>query len=310
MSLHFRFVVVALLLLLAACTPKQPVLDLPEAENMHFTPDGRLIVSGKGIFEIVQRDGQYQKLSLYAGDCAFAGIAQRGSWLYSVCATGPLWASKRYLLAAELQPGVTPQFQPIKEIDLVIPNGMAFDRNGVLLLADENFFGVGKVVRVHIEDGAPPRVTRLDNWLDYRYGIWHPNGIRIVGDQLFMTDGGKVKIVRFDDAGNVLDNRTLYSRATVFDDLLPACGGAAVADYINGTVLYVDRDGVKRYESSLQSFPGASSIQIGRAPLFTGHQLLITEKGMLLETDSRVGDKLSTISADFDLAAYAANCPL
>lgn len=304
----FPLVVLTLLLLLAACTPKQPVLDLPDAENLHFTPDGRLIASGKGIYEIVLRNGQYEAVPLYAGDCAFAGIAQRGNWLYSVCATGPLWASKRYLLAAEVQPGITPQFQIIKQIDLVIPNGMAFDRNGVLLLADENFLGVGKVVRVHIADGATPQVTRIDDWLDYRHGVFYPNGIRVVGDQLFLTDAGKVKIIRFDDDGTVLDNRTLYSRNTIFDDLLPACGGAAVADYINGTVLYIDRDGNKRYESSAQSFPGASSLQIGRPPLFTGYQLLVTEKGMLLETDSRIGDKLSTIRADFDLAEYVASC--
>ena len=304
----FPLVVLTLLLLLAACTPKQPVLDLPDAENLHFTPDGRLIASGKGIYEIVLRNGQYEALPLYAGDCAFAGIAQRGNWLYSVCATGPLWASKRYLLAAEVQPGITPQFQIIKQIDLVIPNGMAFDRNGVLLLADENFLGGGKVVRVHIVDGATPQVTRIDDWLDYRHGVFYPNGIRVVGDQLFLTDTGKVKIIRFDDDGTVLDNRTLYSRNTIFDDLLPACGGAAVADYINGTVLYIDRDGNKRYESSAQSFPGASSLQIGRPPLFTGYQLLVTEKGMLLETDSRIGDKLSTIRADFDLAEYVAGC--
>lgn len=296
------------LLLLTACTPKQPVLDLPDAENLHFTPDGRLIASGKGIYEIVLRNGQYEAVPLYAGDCAFAGIAQRGNWLYSVCATGPLWASKRYLLAAEVQAGITPQFQIIKQIDLVIPNGMAFDRNGVLLLADENFLGGGKVVRVHIADGATPQVTRIDDWLDYRHGVFYPNGIRVVGDQLFLTDTGTVKIIRFDDDGTVLANRTLYSRNTIFDDLLPACGGAAVADYINGTVLYIDRDGNKRYESSAQSFPGASSLQIGRPPLFTGYQLLVTEKGMLLETDSRIGDKLSTIRADFDLAEYVASC--
>ena len=309
MSFCLRFVSVLFLLLLAACTPKQPVLDLPDAENLHFTPDGRLIASGKGIYEIVLRNGQYQAVPLYSDDCGFAGIAQRGDWLYSVCATGPLWAPKRYLLAAQLQAGMTPQFQIIKEIELAIPNGMAFDRNGVLLLADENFFGGGKVVRVHIADGVVPQVTRIDTWLDHRHGVFYPNGIRVVGDQLFLTDAGNVKIIRFDDDGNVLANRTLFSRATIFDDLLPACGGAAVTDYINGTVLYIDRDGNKRYESSAQSFPGASSVQIGRPPLFTGYQLLITEKGMLMETDSRVGDKLSTISADFDLAEYAANCP-
>ena len=299
---------VALSLLLAACTPKQPLLDLPDAENLHFTPDGRLIASGKGIYEIVQRNGQYEAVPLYGADCAFAGIAQRGDWLYSVCATGPLWASKRYLLAAKLQTGVSPQFQIIKQIDLVIPNGMAFDRNGVLLLADENFLGGGKIVRVHIADGAIPQVTRIDDWLDYRHGVFYPNGIRVVGDQMYFTDTGAVKIIRFDDDGNVLDHRTLYRRNTIFDDLLPACGGAAVADYINGTVLYIDRDGNKRYESSPQTFPGASSLQIGRPPLFSGHQLLVTEKGMLLETDSRIGDKLSTIRADFDLAEYAASC--
>lgn len=309
MSLIGRFVLLSLLFSLAACTPKHVLLDLPEAENLHFTPDGRLIASGKGIFEIVLQDGRYQAVSLYDGDCGFAGIAQRGNWLYSTCATGPLWAMKRYLLAAELRDNETPLFQIIKEIDLVIPNGMAFDRNGVMLLADENFFGAGKIVRIHIEDGEPPTVSNIETWLDGRYGVWHPNGVRVVDDQVFFTDGGQVKVFRFDDAGSILEQRILFTRATIFDDLLPVCDGTIVTDFIKGTVLYVDRDGNKRYESKAQSFPGASSIQIGRAPLFGSNQLIISEKGMLLETDSRIGDKLVSIAADFDLAEYAATCP-
>jgi len=309
MSLFCRFISMVVVLLLAACTPKQYVLDLPDAENMHFTPEGRLIASGKGIYEIVLREGKYKALALYDGDCAFAGIAQRGKWLYSTCAAGPLWAPKRYLLAAELRAGATPQFQIISEINLVIPNGMAFDGQGVLLLADENFFGAGKVVRIHLDDTAFPRITNIETWLDGRHDVWHPNGVRVVGDEVFLTDGGQVKIFRFDAAGQVLAQRTLFSRATVFDDLLPICGGAVVADFIAGTVLYVDRNGVKRYESTPQTFPGASSMQIGRAPLFNSQQLLITEKGMLLETDSHIGDKVVAIGANFDLAQYAANCP-
>lgn len=309
MRLLHRFFLFSSVILLAACTPKEKILDLPDAENMLFTPEGRLIVSGKGIYEIVRENGSYRAISLYDGDCAFAGIAQRGHWLYSVCAGGPIWAMKRYLLAAELKPDRSLRFQILREIDLVVPNGMAFDRNGVLFLADENFFGSGRIVRVQIADGESPRVLRIDTWLDGQHGVKHPNGVRVVGDQLFFTDGGAVKIFRFDDFGNILDSRVLYQRATVFDDLLPACGGAAVADYVAGTVLYVDRNGVKQYESTAQSLPGASSVQIGRPPLFATNQLLITEKGMLLETDSTIGDKLVRINAGFDLAAYAANCP-
>ncbi|MBI2380606.1 MAG: hypothetical protein HYV16_07625 [Gammaproteobacteria bacterium] len=309
MHLFYRLFLLCCVILLAACTPKEKILDLPDAENMLFTPEGRLIVSGKGIYEILRDNGSYRAVSLYDGDCAFAGIAQRGDWLYSVCAGGPIWAMKRYLLAAELKPDQSPHFQILREIDLVIPNGMAFDRQGVLFLADENFFGAGKIVRVEIADGDPPRVLRIDSWLDGRHGVKHPNGVRVVGDELYFTDGGAVKVFRFDDFGNVLGSRELYQRTTVFDDLLPACGGAVVADYIAGTVLYVDRNGVKQYESTPQSFPGASSMQIGRPPLFATNQLLITEKGMLLETDSTLGDKLVRIDAGFDLAAYAANCP-
>ncbi len=309
MSWSSRIYAVIAVLVLSACTPKQLVVNLPEAENLHFTPEGRLIATGKGIYEIVKNNGQYHALSLYSADCGFAGIAQRGNWLYSTCATGPLWAMKRYLLAAELKPDQTPQFQIIREIDLVIPNGMAFDPQGRLLLADENLLGTGKIVRIQLAANDPTHVLSIDTWLDARHGVVHPNGIRMDGNAMFITDGGHVKIFQLNALGDVISQRTLFSRVTVFDDLLPACGGAAVADYVSGTVLYVDRNGIKKYESTPQSFPGASSLQIGRAPLFDPYQMVITEKGMLLEGDSRIGDKLVTVRANFDLAQYAADCP-
>ena len=118
MSFCLRFVSVLLLLVLAGCTPKQPVLDLPEAENLHFTPDGRLIASGKGIYEIVLRNGQYQAVSLYAGDCGFAGIAQRGDWLYSVCATGAM-PSRPTVLPASSRPMRTwPSLRPSRALTM------------------------------------------------------------------------------------------------------------------------------------------------------------------------------------------------
>src|SRR3990167_2512761 len=291
-----RWLIWVAVALLAACTPKQKIVDIPEAENLLFTPDGRLFVSGTGIFELVRQDGVLAATSLYDAPCGFAGIAQRDEWIYSVCTSGPVWATKGHLLAAKLTAHITPSFQVIAELDgVALPNGLAFDDRGLLYLADSNYFGAGKVIRLTLTEEAVPRVSRRETVLSAAQNVYHPNGVRIANDTLYLTDGGEVKTFSLAGDGTLSNPRVLYSGVTILDDLLPICGGAIVADYLGGKLFYVDRHGRKRYESKALSFPGASSVQIGQAPLFNPHQLVITEKGILLETGSRIGDALVTV---------------
>lgn len=295
---------------LSACTPKQKLLDIPEAENLLFSSDGRLFVSGTGIYEVIRDGERWQALSLYGERCGFAGIAQRDDWLYSVCTDGPLWAPKGWLLGARLQAGVTPVFQKLARLDgVALANGIAFDREGRFYVADSNYFGAGKVRRYQLSADAVPTLSAPVTVLAAGHGVSHPNGIRFVDDRLWLTDGGQVKRFTLQADGSFSAASVHHSSSTILDDLLPVCDGAIVADYLGGKVFYVDKDGRKRYESKPLSFPGASSVQIGRGPLFANNQLLITEKGILLETGSRIGDALVTVSVDFDLQQAARDCP-
>src|SRR5690606_10496602 len=91
------------------CGHRDVLLDIPSAENLHFTDDGRLFVSsGVGFYEILRNDdGSYRTEPAYDGPtCGFTGVASRNGYLYVACGDGTLWGGP-----LEAQTKVKPIFQ-------------------------------------------------------------------------------------------------------------------------------------------------------------------------------------------------------
>lgn len=324
--------------LLSGCLDKTRVATVPDAENQLFTPDGRLIVTGgTGVFEIV-RDGSggyvAQRLASDApANCNYTGLAQRGTWVFTACQSrANLFAMPdNHLLMAQVQPGQplhfvqVPRPSPDPMDALGLPNGMAFSPAGQLLLADSNLTGLqGGVARLSLDTaGGAPRLVNFERaWLGSAQHLAHPNGVRVQGRSLFVSDLSAVRRYQFDGAGNVpstlpspygpvANEVTVYQGLTVLDDIQPLCGGLAIDDFLGGRLLYLAPNGADAYglptyrlawSSSLGSLQQPSSVQVGRAPLFSGNDVLVTEKGVIGETGSDYGNKLSRVRAPLDLS--------
>lgn len=323
---------------LAGCIEKEKLVKIPDAENILFTNTGKLIVSGgKNIYQIIEKtdvhgNKYFDDDPLYSGgNCAFGGIAQSGNWVFTVC--GELkfeWKGftfrlrqDNHLMAADL----TAEDLEFKVVEttldkdpldsLAIPNGIAFTPSGQLAIADENFFAQSSVGLITLNyDGEDPVLTHFDqDWLGAEFGVQSPNGVRATENELFVSDGNKVRKFTFDDNGNiplefitddgqVIDNgpssNEIYSGSLIIDDIMPYCGGIAVTHFLEGQLVYQDKNGDK-YSTLPFAMESPSALAIGQAPMFSGNDLLVTEKGVLLEHGSNIGNHLTKVPMDFDL---------
>ncbi|CAG1018185.1 hypothetical protein BURC_02926 [Burkholderiaceae bacterium] len=335
-SLRRLALAAAVIPLLAGCLEKDRIASIADAENQLMTPDGRLIVSGgTGVFEIKTAASGFiaQPATSEAGRCNHTGLAQIGAWVFTACQQRPwglLGPPDNHLLAARLVAGQPLHFVQVERASpdpmerLALPNGLAVAPNGRLLIADYNLFMLAGVARVGLDlSGARPRITSFEpNWVGSAHGIAHPNGVRVTGNELFVSDFSFVKRYQFDAAGNVpvqlplgggrfVKNEVLvYQGLTVLDDIQPHCGGLIITDFAGGRLIYMapdgdDANGMPTYRlalhSGLQSLQQPSSVLVGRGPLFGGRDVLVTEKGLLNEFSSDYGNKLSRVKSEVDL---------
>lgn len=326
-------------LLLAGCLQQETLTTVPDAENILFTAEGDLIVSGgRNIYQITEYTDAlgktgYHRRAMYDDQCMFAGIVQQGEWVITVCQEYVLqWSGfflklvrDNHLLAANVhQRPLT--FQRLDKglrndpVDaLALPNGMAVTPDGHLLLADGNFFAKSGVARIRMDYSSDlPRVTGFDrDWIGSAYGLSSANGVRVQGQEVFISDGNKVRRLTFDQAGNlpleltdssggVISNRAtdnvIYQGGIIIDDIMPICGGVAVTQFVSGQLVYVNRQG-QEYATQLLSLESPSSLAIGQPPLFSGSDLIVTEKGILYDHISTVGNKLTRVPMGLDLTA-------
>lgn len=322
---------------LAGCVEQQTMTTIPDAENVMFTTQGDLIVSGgSNIYQVTAStnglgETEYQRRAMYDGKCMFAGIAQQGDWVFTACQeyvfkrSGFFFSLVRdnHLLAANIhqRPMMFTALDKKLKNDpmdaLSLPNGMALTPDGKLLLADGNLLATAGVARISVDTrGSLPSVTKFErNWVGTDYGLSTPNGVRVSGNELFISDGNKVRRMTFDSQGNLplefidqygssfsnkgADN-VIYSGGILIDDIMPVCGGVAVTHFVAGQLVYVNRDG-DSYATQALSFESPSSMAIGQAPMFSGSDLIVTEKGILYDKVSKVGNKATHVPLRFDV---------
>ena len=326
-------------LLISGCIEKEKIATVPDAENILFTTQGDLLVTGgQNIYQLEQLsndDGStyFDPKSVYSGDkCSFAGIAQSGDWAFAVCKEMYFewkgftfrFVQDTHLLAADL----TEESINFVALDtglendpmdaMVIPNGLAFAPTGELLIADENFFAQSSVGRITLDySGDYPKVVQFEaDWLGSDYGVESPNGVRVSGAELYVSDKNRVRRFHFNEAGeipllftnsagdevsNLPDDNIFYTGSVIIDDIMPYCGGIAVTHFLEGQLVYQNAVGEK-YSTLPFSFDSPSALAIGQGPFFNGNDLIVTEKGVLLEHNSDIGNQLTRVPMDFDLS--------
>jgi len=269
-------------LLVSGCIEKEKIAKVPDAENILFTTQGQLFVSGgTNIYQVKATENSdgttsYKEDPVYFGDrkCAFGGIAQSGDWAFSVCKELYLewkgWTLRTvqdtHLLAADLTKEHI-VFKPLDEdlendpMDtMFIPNGIGFAPTGELIIADTNFFAPSTVGRITLDySGDYPRVTHFNaDWLGSEYGFESPNGVRVDGDTMYISDANKVRRLFFNEAGevpllfddangdqvsNLPDDNEFYTGGIIVDDIMPYCGGIAVTHFAESKLVFQNAAG-------------------------------------------------------------------
>lgn len=156
-----------------------------------------------------------------------------------------------------------------------------------------------KILRVALDVNDPLQVVEISVWLDR--GLLAPNGLQADGEYLYLTDSAlpelaAVRRLQWGPEGPTAVD-TVAQFAGVPDDLslLPGAAGTAllVPDFGLGGLRLFAADG--RLLDSLPPltlrFP--SQARAARPPLFAPGDILITEKGLLGDTVSPVGNRLS-----------------
>ena len=313
---------ILVILSLTGCLTKQKITHLAEAENQIITQEGRhFFTSSSGIAEWHYEDGR-KKLSFIETDCdTLNGIVSIENWLIAVCADSKLINPIHKLIKIDLsninpstnKPTVSTLFELT---NIALPNGLAMTPNqDAVLIANYNLLGQGFISRLELNyTDADLSAGEFDlKYLNNNHGIASTNGIKFFNGDLYVSDfqitTASSRIVKISFIANeYLDHQVLYSANTVLDDLLPTCDGILVSDYLLGRLIFISKQG-KVSKSSLQQFPGITSIAWGQAPLFPERTLIITERGILNDRYTLIGNQISSsYISDRVLRDVGANC--
>ncbi|HEX4879435.1 MAG TPA: hypothetical protein VFV39_06295 [Limnobacter sp.] len=282
-----------------ACADITPLLTIPDAENILFSPDGRLFVSGgRNVYEVLANaEGAYEAKALAGQECNFTGLAIARNTLYANCGDGRLWAGP--LKSQNMR------IEPVFQMEgLALANGLVDGPDGTsLYLADGPLSASGlpspKLVKLQLDPQDPLKVIAQSTWLDLAGRF--PNGVQRAGRVLFFSDSappalGQINAVTIRPDGSPSTPVVLAQFNAIPDDFSLVLGGYAVTYFVSGQVARLGLDGsVQESFDPLTFSTGASQVRAGRPPLFKTTDLLVTEKGLLGEQDSPIGNRLTLV---------------
>lgn len=297
-------ILVSLLFIMTACSAKKDIIikKLPDAENMAFSDDGRLFVTGgKSIYEVVRKsDGSYDKVSLYEGDAQFLGVVVSHGYIYANTMRGGLFGKKKnYIMGGRLD--TKPVLKELYYLeDSSLLNGMAVDSAGRLYLCAME----GCIYQVIFSESNPLEVTAVGKLVDKN--LEAANGIKIKDNEIYITDNNfttlhcNLRKITIDKSGNFIEMKTLVHKFGIFDDLVLYNEGILVTNFSGGALSYYDYNGKLLMEGGCADLSCPSSVVPVIGNLFpSGNgKLLVTEKGMLMEMNSPFGNKLVLLAPE------------
>ena len=275
----------------SGCGEKTVLLDIPDAENLLFSPEGRLFVSGGlNVYEVSRNGDAYQARPLLDGSDNFTGLALRGDVLYANGFSGRLYAAR---LSAN------PSLRAIHELGLTSANGLASGPDGELYAVNGPAALTPKIVRLRLDPTDPFRVLEQSDWLSFTPGSSFPNGLQIRGRTLYYSESaptalGRIRKLDIGRDGQPGTAATVASLGTSLPDDFSLVGDAILAAYFtDGRIGLFAADGERLAQTGLGSFQSPSQARLGQPPLFAATDLLVTEKGLLGDNNSRIGNVLS-----------------
>jgi hypothetical protein len=281
-----------------ACAEITPLVDIPDAENLIFSADGRLFVSGgTNVFEITKSGTTFAAAPLAAQDCNFTGLTIARSTLYANCGDGSLWAGS-----------LSTRPMSIKRIfqmtGVALANGLVDGPDGrSLYLADgplpTSSLPSPKLVKLTLDATDPMTVLTQATWLDLAGRF--PNGVQRKGNFVYFTESqlpnlGQLSAVQIRTDGSAGTVSRIASLSTIPDDFSILADGFAVTYFVTGQVVRLGLGGQVVSQFSEGTFTtGTSQARQGVPPMFSATDLLVTEKGLLGESFTPIGNRLTLV---------------
>jgi hypothetical protein len=272
------------------CGERIVLLDIPGAENLIFSPQGRLFVSsGSGVFEIHKNeDGSFRADSISPESCGYTGLAIRGDYLYSSCGDGRFWGTRL---------DAVPQLRLIHTMSgMCIANGTALGADGRIYVVDEPLnvcVPDPKIKRLTIDPGDPLKVTDEEVFVQgsalglLSVGIGNllrfPNGLQAEGSRFYGTDGGSIFSVDLLPDGTAGEVTPILFELDIHDDLGIAGDGLLLANFLTGRITLASKEGEILQSTAPGTFSFPSSVRLGRPPMFEPTDILVTETGVLVD---------------------------
>lgn len=285
------------------CGSKQRLVDIPGAENLFFSDDGRLFVTGnENIYEVLKVDGTLRAEARSAGSTGgsgFGGMAQRGDTLYvTMFDDGGLWAARL---------DEQPEFSLIHPLGLAMPNGMSDGPDGELYVVngplEPGLPPDPKVVRLQFSSADAMQVVDQQDWL--ALPGYQPNGVArrerslyITASRLLPPSLGVLLRVDVDEGGDPSEVHELLEFTSIPDDLSVAGDVLLLSFFSDGAIAVVSLQGELISRSASQSFDSPSQLRVGRPPLFSSREIVVTEKGLLVPNGLPYGSALSVFSEE------------
>ncbi len=280
-----------------SCGSKTVLLTIPDAENLIFSDTGRLFVSGGTDAYEISKDGagEYIVTDIFEGTTNFTGLAIRGNVLYANAFDGQLYAAE---LIAQ------PRLQPIHDYGLAAPNGLVAGPDGELYATNgplaTNALPDPQIVRIDLDPDDPFKVTNQTTW--FTAGLLGPNGIQRRGRTLYVSNTGlgglaEIRTVEINADGSAGASAQLLSFIGLPDDFSLVDDHLLVANFLTGEVMLYDGSGQRLQSTAPLGFSFPSMVRTGQPPLFANTDILVTEKGILGDNVSPVGNVLSVFRA-------------
>ncbi|MDP9142804.1 MAG: hypothetical protein M3O62_18690 [Pseudomonadota bacterium] len=280
-----------------SCGSKTVLLTIPDAENLIFTNSGRLFVSGgTNVFEISKDSaGAYLATAILDGTTNFTGLATIGNVLYANAFDGQLYATE---LTSQ------PQLRAIHDYGLAAPNGLVAGPDGELYATNgplaTNALPDPQIVRIDLDPDDPFKVTNQTTW--FTAGLLGPNGIQRRGRTLYVSNTGlgglaEIRTVEINTDGSAGASAQLLSFIGLPDDFSLVDDHLLVANFLTGEVMLYDGSGQRLQSTALLGFSFPSMVRTGQPPLFANTDILVTEKGILGDNVTPIGNVLSVFRA-------------
>lgn len=289
----------------SSCGEAVPLVTIPDAENILFTPEGRLFVSGGlNVYEITKMpDGQFIATPIADSECGFTGLVQKDNVLYAVC------GDSRFFAGEITDTPVLTQIYTFEE-SMCIPNGATLGPDGKIYVVDEPLNPAcvppdPRIVRLTIDPNDPFTVTDQETWLqggplglfflNVDQQMRFPNGLDHKGNTFYSTDGGVVFSVELLPDGTAGPPTAIFFEPTAHDDLSVSNDGQSllVSDFFQGRILQLSLDGELLQETDPLTFASVAAVAQARPPMFDPGDIIVAEKGVLQDTVTPVGNQLT-----------------